>query len=79
MLALGPSLVDRCLMFEKGKMSLVVEFFRWFSWDDFNKKSTHPLRAIDAQRMSYTISKNDVKKPKIPLVEILPARSSHSV
>ena len=36
-LALGQSLVDQCLMFEKGKMRLVVDFFLWLLLADLDK------------------------------------------
>ena len=37
MLELGPYPVDQCLVFEKGKIRLVVDFFGWLSLDDLDK------------------------------------------
>ena len=66
-------------MFDKEKMSLLVEFSDGLHWPILIKM-TCPLHAIDAQSMSYTKSKNDVKNiPKNPLAEILPTISSYLV
>ena len=50
-LALDPSLVDRCLMFEKSEMRMVVEFFldssHWLILIKIDSSSAHQLRAED--------------------------------
>ena len=59
--------ISRLLMFDvwcvrRAKWGWWLKFFRWLSLANFDKKLTRPLRAINAQRMSYMRSKNDVKK-----------------